>query len=186
MDGQVSLTVIRPACADDAPVIAAIRARSWRAAYAGVIPDDILAAATSPESVALRAEAIRRRGGTGIIIAESGEHRAIGFANFGPERGSDGRQGPAPSPGDEQVRGELYAIYVLPECWSTGVGRALMDAVLAEARRAGYACISLGVLRDNPRARRFYERAGFSPSGDAVVLGDLGGVIEIRYQQRLR
>jgi hypothetical protein len=43
----------------------------------------------------------------------------------------------------------------------------------------------LWVLRDNWRARRFYERAGFAPDGATNVLTGLGDVLEVRYRQQL-
>ena len=52
-------------------------------------------------------------------------------------------------------------------------------------RQAGFRAIVLWVLRDNQRARRFYERAGFAPDGAINVLTGLGGVIEVRYQRPL-
>jgi ribosomal protein S18 acetylase RimI-like enzyme len=45
-----------------------------------------------------------------------------------------------------------------------GVGRALLDALLATAREQGYRAVSLSVDRQNP-ARRLYERAGFHDVG---------------------
>jgi RimJ/RimL family protein N-acetyltransferase len=50
---------------------------------------------------------------------------------------------------------------------------------------AGYQAITLWVLRDNQRARRFYERAGFLPDGATNVLNGLGGIIEVRYRRVL-
>jgi RimJ/RimL family protein N-acetyltransferase len=50
---------------------------------------------------------------------------------------------------------------------------------------AGYSSVTLWVLRDNRRARRFYERAGFAPDGATNVLTGLGDVRELRYRQRL-
>jgi RimJ/RimL family protein N-acetyltransferase len=41
------------------------------------------------------------------------------------------------------------------------------------------------VLRDNQRARRFYERAGFAPDGATNVLTGLGDVLELRYRRTL-
>ena len=49
-----------------------------------------------------------------------------------------------------------------------------MDRVLARSSGAGYRSITLWVLRDNQRARRFYERAGFAPDGATNVLSGLG------------
>jgi ribosomal protein S18 acetylase RimI-like enzyme len=176
------MVTIRAAVAEDAPAIAAVRAQSWRAAYEGVIPADILAASTSQESVTRQSERIRDRW-TGMIIAEAAG-APIGYASFGRER-AGGQLGSAPGPDQDPARAELYAIYVVPQCWSTGAGRALMDTVLQRARAAGYASISLWVLKDNPRARRFYERAGFRVTGDSEVLADLGGVTEVRYERPL-
>ena len=60
-----------------------------------------------------------------------------------------------------------------------------MDRVLARSAAAGYSSITLWVLRDNERARRFYERAGFAPDGATNVLTSLAGVLELRYHQAL-
>lgn len=199
------MLTIRTARPDDAPAIAAIRAQTWRAAYDGVIPADILTAATSPQSVATSSEDIRRARWPGMLLAEvtgglaevtgagdaagpavPGRPSAVGFASFGTERGAGGQPGSVPQPGQGQARAELYAIYVTPRQWSTGAGRALIDAVLERAAAGGYACISLWVLQDNPRARRFYERAGFRETGDSQSLDDLGGVVEVRYERSLR
>ena len=176
------MVTIRPARPEDAEAIAAIRAQSWRAAYAGVIPADVLAESTSPASVARQATRILDRW-TGMIIAEA-DGALVGYANFGRERAS-GELGSVPGPEQDPSRAELYAIYVAPAHWSTGAGRALMDTVLNRAAAAGYERISLWVLLDNPRARRFYQRAGFSLTGESEVLADLGGVTEVRYARPL-
>jgi ribosomal protein S18 acetylase RimI-like enzyme len=60
-----------------------------------------------------------------------------------------------------------------------------MDQVLAKVSSAGYQGITLWVLEENARARRFYERAGFASDDARHVLDDLGGVIEIRYRRAL-
>ena len=51
---------------------------------------------------------------------------------------------------------------------------------------AGFSSITLWVLRDNRRARRFYERAGFAPDGATHVLTRLGDVPELRYRRTLQ
>ena len=86
---------------------------------------------------------------------------------------------------EERRVAELYALCARPAWWSTGTGRALMDRVLARSARAGYSSITLWVLRDNRRARRFYERAGFAPDGATNVLTRLGDVLEVRYHRAL-
>ncbi len=81
--------------------------------------------------------------------------------------------------------GELYALYVSPDWWSTGTGRALMSRVLVSLEAESYQRAILWVLADNTRARRFYERAGFAPDGGINVLTGLGGVLEVRYTRDL-
>lgn len=56
------------------------------------------------------------------------------------------------------VGGELDGLFVEPDLWGRGVGRALADAAAHEARKRG---LALKVIA-NPRARRFYEHCGFS------------------------
>jgi len=111
----------------------------------------------------------------------------VGYALFGPEQEVLGAPWPHPvSPAGQQGQvAELYALYVLPAWWSTGTGRALMDRVLDATSAARYLSVRLWVLRDNARARRFYERAGFAPDGATHTLEGLGGVTEIRYQRSL-
>jgi GNAT superfamily N-acetyltransferase len=55
------------------------------------------------------------------------------------------------------VGGELDGLFVEPDLWGRGVGRALADAATDEARKRG---LTLKVIA-NPRARRFYEHCGF-------------------------
>jgi GNAT superfamily N-acetyltransferase len=111
----------------------------------------------------------------------------VGYASFGPE--TDVLSAPWPHPlttsGEDGSVAELYALYVRPAWWSTGTGRALMERVLARTSGAGYLSITLWVLRDNRRARRFYERAGFAPDGTTNVLHRLGDVTELRYRRAL-
>jgi len=46
-----------------------------------------------------------------------------------------------------------------------GVGRALLDAAIEEARRRGARRLTLRVLGGNVAARRLYERSGFVVEG---------------------
>ena len=60
------------------------------------------------------------------------------------------------------VGGELDGLFVEPDLWGHGIGRALVDAATHEARKRG---LALKVIA-NPRARRFYESCGFRVEGD--------------------
>ena len=58
-----------------------------------------------------------------------------------------------------------FGISVLKECWGLGLGRELMEACIACARRAGYAQLELSVVAENERAVGMYRRAGFVEFG---------------------
>jgi GNAT superfamily N-acetyltransferase len=177
---------IRPAETADADVIAQVRSQAWRAAYAGVIPDETLADLTAPDAVRREGQWRARHAMDGFLLAETTPPEApqvIGFATFGPERGEDDRPGQVLAGPPEQDRAELYAVYVLPGRWSAGTGQALVGRVLALVAEAGYADISLWVMEGNARGRRFYERSGFAGTGESAVLWRVGGVSGLRYRR---
>jgi RimJ/RimL family protein N-acetyltransferase len=72
--------------------------------------------------------------------------------------------------------GHLVGMMVRPEARGTGIGAALLEACIAEARRAqGLELLTLSVTAGNLPALRLYERAGFVPYGTlarAIRLGE--------------
>jgi GNAT superfamily N-acetyltransferase len=195
--------MIRAGSAADAAQIAAVQREGWFAAYAGIIPAQIIDRVTAADNGARVRQTFRTRPWQRVLVAATAERErsgrdpgtagaaagpgVVGYASFGPE--TDVLNAPWPHPlstdGEDGQVAELYALYVRPAWWSTGTGRALMDRVLARSSGAGYRSITLWVLRDNQRARCFYQRAGFSPDGATNVLSRLGGVIELRYRRAL-
>jgi GNAT superfamily N-acetyltransferase len=181
------VVLIRPATPGDAEGIAAVRRASWPAAYAGILPpeviDDVVARSTPSRERAAFAQRPWRR----LLVAVAPVAVITGYASYGIEKGSNGLpRSPAAggSPGGRPLAAELYALYVAPDHWSTGAGRGLMDRVLTETRAEGHSRIILWVLRDNRRARRFYERAGFRRKG-AEHPSYFAGEPEVRYVRDL-
>ncbi len=77
--------------------------------------------------------------------------------------------------------GEIANLAVAPEAWGGGVGRALLDAALDEARERNISAVYLEVRDSNDRARRLYRSRDFEeigrrrgyydkPPEDAIVL----------------
>ncbi len=60
---------------------------------------------------------------------------------------------------------EVLTLAVLPALRRQGLGRALLQAAMAEARRRGAAAMTLEVAVDNVPARDLYQRAGFTQVG---------------------
>jgi GNAT superfamily N-acetyltransferase len=162
--------LVRPARPADAESIERIRVRGWQVGYRHLYPPDELEALEVDWS-RWRQRIERPPAGWATFVAEA-HGRTVGFVSVGPSR-------------DETAVGEVYAIYVDPEEWSRGAGRALIAR--AEERLAeDYAVATLWVLEGNPRARRFYEAAGWQVDGARQVVERLGASpAEVRYRKRL-
>lgn len=65
---------------------------------------------------------------------------------------------------------ELVSMWVAPAGRGTGLGRLLIDAVIAWATASGSAAVSLSVMRGNEPAQRLYDSAGFVVTGDHHAL----------------
>ncbi|WFL76030.1 GNAT family N-acetyltransferase [Altererythrobacter arenosus] len=61
---------------------------------------------------------------------------------------------------------EIERIYVDTEMQGTGVGKALFQFALEEARAIGADAVWLGVWEANPKAIEFYSRQGFTAFGE--------------------
>jgi len=153
---------VRPAQVSDAAGMADVHVRTWRHAYRGLMPQDVLdgldvAARTT------RWERILSSGGRGANWVAVEDGSVIGFASAGPARDDD-------APRER----ELWALYLAPERHGSGAAQPLIDAAI------GADPAYLYVLRGNARAIRFYEKQGFRADGDVkrddrgvVVLEDL-------------
>jgi len=58
-----------------------------------------------------------------------------------------------------------FGISIEKDYWSLGVGRALTEACIECAKKAGYEQMELEVVSENDRAIRMYEKAGFVEYG---------------------
>ncbi|WP_148575685.1 GNAT family N-acetyltransferase [Nocardioides caldifontis] len=65
--------------------------------------------------------------------------------------------------------GDVVAMWVAPTHRGQGLGRLLLDAVVADIGAAGLRA-RLWVADGNGSARRLYERAGFTPTGEQAPI----------------
>ena len=161
---------VRHATAADAFPIERIRVRGWRTAYRHVFPPADLDA--MPIDAGRWAERLSEPPRGWVVLVAERNDDVIGFTALGPSR-------------EGEPAGELYAIYVDPDSWSTGAGRALLqrsEELLGER----YDEATLWVLEENPRARRFYEAFGWTADGGRQVFERFGvRAPELRYRKRL-
>ncbi len=94
------------------------------------------------------------------------------LARSGPEDATVGMANVAVSPASMVLSlfWQLRDLYVAPEHRRQGVGRALLDVVVADARAAGAARISLQTEIGNDRAVALYRSAGFEVVSDLTML----------------
>jgi ribosomal protein S18 acetylase RimI-like enzyme len=162
--------VIRPSAPEDADEVESLRVAGWRAAYRGIVPDAYLD--SLPVDGERRRRLMTERGGEYDESVAVHDGEIVGWVAAGPPRDED-----LTGPG----HGEVYACYVLPGWWGRGVGRLLMNHALRQLAGTGRTSVTLWVLEDNERARRFYESFGLRPDGARKLLDFGEQVAEIRY-----
>jgi GNAT superfamily N-acetyltransferase len=168
---------VRKAKVEDASGIASVHVRSWQVAYRGHMPDEFLDGLDVEKRTnmwrALTLDPVKI-----IFVAEDSESNIEGFSALGPSRDADANPSTA----------EVSAIYVHPEKWGKGIGRALLSTSLEQVRKREFNQITLWVLEANQRARSFYESFGFIHDG-AIKDDDHWksfAVREVRYRLNLR
>jgi ribosomal protein S18 acetylase RimI-like enzyme len=77
---------------------------------------------------------------------------------------------------------EIGALYVDPDHWHEGMGRAMLTAALSELGEKGWRDVILWVLPENRAAFAFYERFGFEVEEGVEKLEERSGrpVIRLR------
>jgi GNAT superfamily N-acetyltransferase len=140
--------MIRLAGVTDAEAIAKVHVDTWRSTYVGIVPDAYLSAlSTSQRAEYWHGLLADDRRPSSILVAQK-PVRIVGFPCAGPER-----------TGDPEFKGEIYALYVLPDYQAQGLGRGLFLASVDCLKWLGLGTLLVWVLADNPH-RGFYEKLG--------------------------
>lgn len=159
--------MIRPASASDGLAIGKVYCRGWQAAYKGLMPDFFLDALTPENCFAQRSHIAPDR----RFVAEA-DGEVVGTVTYGKPRDVV-----------EDGLAELYSIYVLPEHWGGGHGSKLFRAAADKLKGQGWPGLYLWVLRDNARARLFYEHMGMTITGEDREIEVAGAWLpEVKYQ----
>lgn len=172
--GPLADASVRRARPNDAPAVGMVQATVFREAYAGRVPDDVLAlfepdafARSWRESLTAPPEGVHR-----LMVACAGD-QVVGLAAVGPSQDPDAGG----------AQGEVTVLGVHPDARRQGHGSRLLNASVDVLREAGADAVSLWVLADDEAGRAFLAASGFAPDGayrDRVVSPDGDTLREVR------
>lgn len=150
--------LIRKAIHSDAAAIAAVSIKSWQESYQGIIDQDILDNLSLEQRTIFR-QKLFQEAPNGHFVACL-EDKIIGFCDAGPSRYS-------------LAKGEIYAIYVLNELKSLGIGYHLFTEAKSYLYNLNLRPFLTMALTTNKHARYFYERQGGQLRGKSTYhIGD--------------
>ncbi len=149
---------IRKADIGDAEAIADVHHQAWRGAYAGIIPHRALNAMISRRGTQWWSRAIDRA--ASVMVAEVGGTVA-GYATLGRNRARELKE-----------QGEIYELYLAPECQGIGLGTKLFRAGRERLAAQGFRGLVVWALEDNHNAQNFYRGNGGRDVAEGVEVFD--------------
>lgn len=166
-----SSPITRPIRLDDIPDVVEVAGAAWRAAYSDILPAEVFDQWSIAEAAKGWREIVDDPERTTLVIETEG--RVRGYVGFGRARDDDL---------DPAHTAEVYGLYVHPDWWGRGLGWALLQAAYRVLVERGYRGVSLWTMRDNARARQFYERAGLTWDGQTKTSErGIARFVEVRY-----
>lgn len=172
--GPTADASVRTAKPTDAPAVGVVQAAVWTQAYAGRLPDDVVALFEAPAFAKAWRQSLESppAGVHRLLVARAGE-QVVGFAAIGPSQDPDAGQ----------ACGEVTAIGVHPGARRMGHGSRLLNACVDTMRGAGAEDMSIWVLADDEATRAFLVDSGLGPDGayrDRVISADGDTLREVR------
>lgn len=163
---------IRTAKPEDAAQIAEVHIKSWRQAYKGVIHQSYLDNGLDINERTKRWHENLSESRKGTFLAFDGE-TLVGFSTVGKSRDDN-----------YPDYGELYAIYLDPDYFGKGVGKALFQHSLEYAIAQGFTKMFVNVLNENKIGRDFYARMGAVPieNSEEELTIDSHPYLEMKYE----
>ena len=144
---------IRKAEKGDAAFLAHIQTESWKAAFKGILEDEILDKCTEREpTIRMYKKLLDADKGNGYILEVDGRPHCIAWWDRSRTESMS-------------EYAELICIHSLQSNWRKGYGSKILNRVLYDMKKEEYDRGMLWVFRDNIRARKFYEANGLVTHG---------------------
>lgn len=140
---------LRPATTDDAAAVADLWHRGWHDSHPGHVPEGLTAARTL---AAFRERAPLRVDDTTVAVVDG---EVVGFVMV--------------------VGDEVEQVYVGAGHRGSGLAATLLDEAERQVAASGHDVAWLAVVEGNVRARRFYERRGWTDEGPLPYEVTAGG-----------
>lgn len=154
----MATATVRPATDDDVAAIMAIQDRTWRTAYAGLLPEEAFASLTSDAARDHWLDAVHAGDDFHVLVAVEGAE-TVGFCAAARYTGAD----------DRSIT-EVTALLVEPRWGRRGHGGRLLAAAAAALRASGSESGQAWVPEADTASRAFYARAGWEPDGAVRTL----------------
>ncbi|HEY3021119.1 MAG TPA: GNAT family N-acetyltransferase [Solirubrobacteraceae bacterium] len=143
------MIALRPATMADAAALVAVMAEGFEG-YRGFAPPD-----WEPQMPPVEAMAGRLAAPTTFCLVAEEDGAVAGHVSFLPS-------GLSTHPEPEDGLAHLWQMFVRPPHFGSGLAGELLARAVAEARTRGYSAMRLFTPAGQARARRFYEREGWS------------------------
>jgi ribosomal protein S18 acetylase RimI-like enzyme len=140
----------------EAGVLAAFMLRSWQSAYADIVPPTVWWYETE--------EAIEQRWKSHLskperhILAAYNDGQLAGVILYGEAKPRH----------IAKADGHITSLYVDAALHGQGIGKALLTCAAREWLMCGGQSLSVGVLKDNVKARAFYEATGATLQSEGI------------------
>ena len=158
---------------ENAHEMALLHAISWEQAYSGIIPENIINDFTIEKREKIFSSAISSNPEEYYIFKVDDNLAGIASLNKSHEKNAP------------DYIGEIYSIYFHPKYWGTPATYYGLQFCVDRLKTLGFKTVTIWVLNDNIRAKKFYEKNGFIPDGNYQEM-ELGKkLLEIRYSKNI-
>ncbi|GKU24419.1 GNAT family N-acetyltransferase [Clostridium folliculivorans] len=161
---------IRYASLKDSDVLGKVHSESSHAAFKSIIPEDVLNEVFSIERRTKRFVSELTEGSprTAIVFEDN---EPAGLLSFGKCRYGN----------NDNSWVEIWRVYLTPTYWGSGAAKELIEWGIDEIQKDNFMNIELWVLKENIRARNFYEKMGFKHDNTIQITNVGKELSELRY-----